>query len=161
MGANPFLDSRKGCALKIRKSRLLGPWNGNCPPPHQSCSKTHVHKATNVPVFIWFLDLMILMGANPLLGPLEGVGPWNRFAHIKIITSRAKWKTSTLIVIFLSSHWVHPPLPVYFRCYVLFIYMLRTEKKEAERKKVTAWRWKGGGGRADLMRRQANFFLAF
>ncbi len=25
--------------------------------------------------FIWRLDFIILMGANPLLGPLEGVGP--------------------------------------------------------------------------------------
>ncbi len=25
--------------------------------------------------FIWRLDLMLLMGTNPLLGPLEGVGP--------------------------------------------------------------------------------------
>jgi hypothetical protein len=30
-----------------------------------------------VPVFIWRLDLMILMGENPLLGQLEGVGPEN------------------------------------------------------------------------------------
>jgi hypothetical protein len=39
------------------------------------CSKTHVHKITNRPVFIWRLGSMILMGANPLLGPLERVGP--------------------------------------------------------------------------------------
>ncbi len=32
---------------------------------------THVHKVTSVPVF-YRLDLMILMGVNPLLGPLEG-----------------------------------------------------------------------------------------
>jgi hypothetical protein len=37
--------------------------------------ETHVHKITNVPVFIRRLDLMILMQANPLLRPLEGVGP--------------------------------------------------------------------------------------
>jgi hypothetical protein len=40
-----------------------------------SCSQTHVHKITNVPVFIWRLVLMILMGANPLLSSLEGMGP--------------------------------------------------------------------------------------
>jgi hypothetical protein len=27
--------------------------------------------------FIWRLELIILMGANPLLGPLEGMGPEN------------------------------------------------------------------------------------
>jgi hypothetical protein len=32
---------------------------------------------TNVPVFIWHLDLMILMWENPLLGPVEEVGPEN------------------------------------------------------------------------------------
>jgi hypothetical protein len=41
-------------------------------------TETHVHKITNVHVFfIWRLDLIILMRANPLLGPLEGVGPCN------------------------------------------------------------------------------------
>jgi hypothetical protein len=39
---------------------------------------------------------MILMGADPLLNPLEGVGPCNGFARIKIVTSRAT--TGTLIV---------------------------------------------------------------
>ncbi len=54
---------------------------------------------------------MILMQTNPLLGPLEGVGlenldflgsemaqSENGFARLEIITSRAKWTTSTLIV---------------------------------------------------------------
>jgi hypothetical protein len=41
---------------------------------------------------------MILMRANPLLGSLEWVGPSNRFARIKIITSRAVYTTGTLIV---------------------------------------------------------------
>jgi hypothetical protein len=27
--------------------------------------------------FIWHLELIFLMGANPLLGPLEGLGPEN------------------------------------------------------------------------------------
>jgi hypothetical protein len=41
-----------------------------------SCSKSHVHKITNVLVFfIWRLDLMILMGANPFGEPLEGGEP--------------------------------------------------------------------------------------
>jgi hypothetical protein len=35
---------------------------------------THVHKITNVPGFLGRLDLIILMRANPLLGPLEEVG---------------------------------------------------------------------------------------
>jgi len=39
---------------------------------------THVHKITDVHVFfIWRSDLMILMGANTLLGPLEKMGPEN------------------------------------------------------------------------------------
>ncbi len=56
---------------------LFGPWNDYHPPPltHpyqylHSCSKTHVHKIINAPVFIWRVDIMILMRANPLLGPL-------------------------------------------------------------------------------------------
>jgi hypothetical protein len=28
-------------------------------------------------LFIWRLDIMILIGENPLLGPLEGLGPEN------------------------------------------------------------------------------------
>jgi hypothetical protein len=40
-------------------------------------SKSHVHKITNVPVFLWPLDLMILMGANSLHGPLEGMSSEN------------------------------------------------------------------------------------
>jgi hypothetical protein len=59
--------------------------------------------------FIWFLDL-ILVGANPLLGPLEWVGPENldflgpngtRFAgcNFKIIMSRAIQTTGTLKVL--------------------------------------------------------------
>jgi hypothetical protein len=37
--------------------------------------ETHGQKTTNVPIFfIWRLDLKILMGANPLLRPLQGVG---------------------------------------------------------------------------------------
>jgi hypothetical protein len=35
-------------------------------------SETNALKITNIPVFIWRLGVMILMGANPLLGPLEG-----------------------------------------------------------------------------------------
>jgi hypothetical protein len=34
-----------------------------------------LHKITNVPVFLYGLDLMILMRENPFPGPLEGVGP--------------------------------------------------------------------------------------
>ncbi len=33
--------------------------------------------------FIWRLDLMILIGANPLLGPSEGIGPHNVFARVR------------------------------------------------------------------------------
>ncbi len=32
---------------------------------------------------------MILMWLNPFIWPLEGVGTWNGFARIKIITSSA------------------------------------------------------------------------
>jgi hypothetical protein len=38
-----------------------------------SCSQTHVHKITEVSFFILRWDSMILMGANPVLGTLEGV----------------------------------------------------------------------------------------
>jgi hypothetical protein len=72
--------------------------------PEMAMSETHVYKITNVPVFfIWLLDLMILMRANPLLRPLEGVDPDIltfldpngirfdpcQFARIKIIMSHA------------------------------------------------------------------------
>jgi hypothetical protein len=43
-----------------------------------SNSQTHLNKITNVPVYYMALGLlMISMGAIPLLGPLEGVGPEN------------------------------------------------------------------------------------
>jgi hypothetical protein len=40
-------------------------------------SETHIHKITNLLIFYIALGLDDLMGANPLLGPLEGVGPKN------------------------------------------------------------------------------------
>ncbi len=44
----------------------------------QCTASAHVHKITNVPVFfIWGLDVMIFMQANPYLGRLEGVGGEN------------------------------------------------------------------------------------
>jgi hypothetical protein len=47
--------------------------------PEMAISKTHAHKTTKVPVFLYGrLDLMILMGAHSLPGPLEWVGPTNR-----------------------------------------------------------------------------------
>jgi hypothetical protein len=67
-------------------------------------NETRVYKITNVAgFFIWRYVLMILMRANPLLGPLEGVGPEIstffdpydtrfapcQFARIKIIMSHA------------------------------------------------------------------------
>jgi hypothetical protein len=55
-----------------------------------------------LPIYLfskWGLDLMILMGANPLLGPLEGVGPYIGFGRIKIIMKRILL-VSTLQVIF-------------------------------------------------------------
>jgi hypothetical protein len=33
--------------------------------------ETYVHKITNVPVFLWRLALLILMGSDPLLGPSD------------------------------------------------------------------------------------------
>jgi hypothetical protein len=47
--------------------------------------------------------LMILMRENPLLRPLEGVGPRNGFSRIKIITSRTILTTGTLIVYITNS----------------------------------------------------------
>jgi hypothetical protein len=107
MGANPLQGPLEGGgALKIGG-------------PGMATSETHVHKITNVQYFfIWRLDLLLLMGANPLLGPSEVVVPENldfirpkrqllrllpfqgpplpnangrcdRFARIKIITSCA------------------------------------------------------------------------
>ncbi len=69
MGANPFQGPLEGWALKIRTR--LG--------PGMATSETYVHKFTNLQnlLFIRFLDLMILMGADPLLGPLGVVGPEN------------------------------------------------------------------------------------
>jgi hypothetical protein len=73
----------KGWALKVTKNSQHSVQN-----TEYSCSKTHVHKITNVLVFfIGQLDLIILMGANPLLGQLAGVGPRNELSPITIITS--------------------------------------------------------------------------
>jgi hypothetical protein len=49
----------------------FGPWNGN---ERNSCTYNYQCNC----FFIWRLDLMILMGANPLQEKLEGVGPENR-----------------------------------------------------------------------------------
>jgi hypothetical protein len=52
-----------------------------------------------LPMYLFFyMDLMILMGTSPLLGPLEGVGHRNGFSPVKIITFRAILTTGTLIV---------------------------------------------------------------
>ncbi len=54
-----------------------------------SCSKTHEHKNANVTVFIWRMDLMILIwGKSIIRAPLEVVGPRNGFARIKIVPLR-------------------------------------------------------------------------
>ncbi len=37
-------------------------------------SETNALKITNIPVFIGRFGVMILMGANSLLGPLDGLG---------------------------------------------------------------------------------------
>jgi hypothetical protein len=51
--------------------------------------KTHVHKITNLPVFLYGAwTWLILMGTNPLLGPLEGKGAQNGFVPIQINMSR-------------------------------------------------------------------------
>ncbi len=42
-----------------------------------SCSKTHIHKITNVPVFYMVHGLHDLIGANQLHWPLEGMGLGN------------------------------------------------------------------------------------
>jgi hypothetical protein len=58
----------------------VGPENRDCLVPGMATSETHIHKITNVQYgtfFIWCLNLMTLMGADPLLGPLKGVGPQN------------------------------------------------------------------------------------
>jgi hypothetical protein len=63
-------------------------------PELHSCSKTHVHKIINVPVFYMARELN---GFNdPLLEPLEGLGPENcdffgpkLHSIFKMITSRA------------------------------------------------------------------------
>ncbi len=52
----------------------VGPENRDFLGPEMATSETHVHKNTNVGTcfFIWCLGLMILRGANLLLGPLMG-----------------------------------------------------------------------------------------
>jgi hypothetical protein len=64
---------------------FLDPEMVTATPPHTSCSKTLVHKITYVLVFYMPPELndLILMGANPLLGPLEGVDPRNGFVPYK------------------------------------------------------------------------------
>ncbi len=45
----------------------------------------------NVPVVYMARDVMILMGENPFLGPLEGVGPENRdFLGPEMTTAKAR-----------------------------------------------------------------------
>jgi hypothetical protein len=51
---------------------------------------THVYKITNVPVLYMALGLNDFDGGKYItIVSLEGVGPCNGFARIKIITSRA------------------------------------------------------------------------
>jgi hypothetical protein len=65
MGANPLQEPFEG----------VGQENQVFFGPEMATRETHVHKITNVPVFLWRLGLMILMWTNPLLGPLEWMGP--------------------------------------------------------------------------------------
>ncbi len=77
---------------------------------------------------------MILRGTNPLLNPLEGVGPCNGFARIKIVTSRAT--TGILIVSYkglvlvsfkrakriLNGNWAYILVLNYYRVCLISIY---------------------------------------
>ncbi len=77
-----------------RKSRLLRAlkWQPLHSPPFPTIQITYTAAAIlmylKLPVFYMTLGLMILMGANPLIGPLDGVGLRNGFARMNIITSR-------------------------------------------------------------------------
>ncbi len=67
--------------LALAVIHFEGQWKGwalemNLTTSH-SCSKTHVLKITKVPVSYMSIGLNDFDGANPLLGPLEGVGPEN------------------------------------------------------------------------------------
>jgi hypothetical protein len=54
----------------------VGPENQDFLGPEMATNETHVHKITNVPsFFLMALGLNDFVGANPLLGLLEGVGP--------------------------------------------------------------------------------------
>jgi hypothetical protein len=72
-----------------------------------------------LPIYLfskWGLDLMILMGANPLLGPLEGVGPEYRdiFETQMALASLDVISVPKIILIFRSppfqwpSSWICP-----------------------------------------------------
>jgi hypothetical protein len=63
-GVNPLQGPLEGVALII--DTFLG--------PDMVTSETHVHKFTDVPVFLMKLGLIDFDGANPLLGPLKWVG---------------------------------------------------------------------------------------
>jgi hypothetical protein len=68
MRANPLLGPLEGVAgWALKMETFLG--------PEITMSETHVHKISNVPVFIWPLKLIILMRTNPFQGLLEAVGP--------------------------------------------------------------------------------------
>ncbi len=55
--------------------------------PEMATSETHVHKITNVPVLYMALGHNDFGGGGESIhGPLEGGGPCNGFACIKIIT---------------------------------------------------------------------------
>jgi hypothetical protein len=54
----------------------MGPENRDCLVPGMATRETNVHKITNIQYLFFYMALGLndLMGADPLLGPLEGVG---------------------------------------------------------------------------------------
>ncbi len=61
--------------MQLKIDTFLGPKKGNYANTYTAAAKLML-KCTDF--FIWRLDLMILMGANLLLGLLEGLDPENR-----------------------------------------------------------------------------------
>ncbi len=76
---------------------------------HKNKQQTLYIKLPMYLFFIWCLDVMILMRANPLQGPLEGVGPENHYVS-RHVNNRYK-NNYFAIYLSLCSQPIHMAVP--------------------------------------------------
>ncbi len=93
----PWLGPLEGVGREIRD--IFGPWNGN----------------ERVPVFIWRLAVLILMGADPLLGPSDSTFLGLKWNSLRSLPFQGQKKSTFSGPTSFNGHWgFHSNTALYF-----------------------------------------------